>query len=97
MTPRHAANGFAGAKKAPEDVRGEDALKSRCIHVFETRLKFYGASIVNQRCQRAQLPDRFFEETNYIGFIANVGSDGDSFAPFLLDALTTSSAASRLR
>ena len=80
----HAADGFSGAEETSENVGREDSMEARGVHVFETRLLFYGAGVIDQSSYRAQLLRGLFEESDHFRFVTDVGLDGSGFAAVVL-------------
>ena len=81
----HAADRFAGAEEASEDVDGEDAVEAGGVHGVETGLTFDDAGVVDQGGDGAEVALGGIEKTDDVGFGANVGLDGYGGASFLLD------------
>jgi hypothetical protein len=83
----HAANGFARAEEASEDIGGEDAMQASSVDVLETSLRFDDTDVVDQCCDWSNLFRRSLEEMVDVCFIADIGLDGNGCALFLVDRL----------
>ena len=76
----HAANGLAGAEETSKDIDGKDAVEAGGIDIFETRLQFDRAGVVDQRGDRAELLRGRFEEADHFFFVTHVSLDGNGRA-----------------